>query len=138
MHGVPEEEIGLLIFDIGGESMLVHQFNKPTNQKKKAKIAPKPPLFQQDTCLCCEYYGRRHDTGLDKHHLYGAANRPLSEREGLYCKLCNEFQPNNCHWNVTNEKDKQFITWLKQEGQRRHEEAYGKGKFFEIFRRLYI
>lgn len=113
-------------------------FPKPNMRKKRAGITPKPPLFQQESCLRCEYYGIRSERGLDKHHIYGNANRGLSEREGLYCKLCNEFQPENCHWKVTNNKDKQFIRWLKQEGQRRFEARHEKGLFEEIFGRNYL
>jgi hypothetical protein len=117
--------------------MMVHPF--PKKHYKKQKIKHEPPLFPQGFCYRCYWlYGIKRTAGLDKHHIFGAANRPLSEQYGLYVPLCNEFQPEQCHLKVTNEKDREFITHLKQEGQRRFEERHTRQEFKEIFGRNYL
>ncbi len=108
----------------------------PKKQYKKQKKKHEPPLFPQGFCYRCYWrYGIKHTVGLDKHHIYGAANRPLSEQYGLYVSLCNEFQGEQCHLKVTNEKDREFIDHLKQEGQWRFEERYSRQEFVKVFGR---
>ena len=97
---------------------------KPQSVKKEEKY---PPLFTEPEWA--------YQKGKEKHHIYGAANRHLSEKYGLYVYLSQ-----NRHLSVTDNIDKEFVTWLKQEGQRRFMKAYGATEqtFYEIFKKMYL
>ena len=70
-------------------------------------------------------------TGLHKHHIFGAANRKLSEQYGLYVYLIPKYHnmsDEGVHFN------REFDLRLKQEGQMKFEQLYGSR---EDFRRLF-
>ena len=100
-------------------------FCKPKSVKRKDKKYP--PLFTEPEWA--------YQKGKEKHHIYGAANRRLSEKYGLYVYLSQ-----NRHLSVTDNIDKEFVIWLKQEGQRRFMKAYGATEqmFYEIFKKKYL
>lgn len=50
-----------------------------------------PSIIQTDLTRC--YRCRRTDDKLDRHELFGAANRAKSKRYGLWCRLCHS----SCH-----------------------------------------
>ena len=61
--------------------------------KKRKKIHPKSVMHQKDgTCyLCMELHDDyRYHRVLHEHHIFGAANRSLSEKYGLKVYLCVE------------------------------------------------
>jgi hypothetical protein len=100
-------------------------FGKPQSVKRKEEKYP--ALFTEPEWA--------YQKGKEKHHIYGAANRHLSEKYGLYVYLSQ-----NRHLSVTDNIDKEFVTWLKQEGQRRFMKAYGATEqtFYEIFKKMYL
>lgn len=101
----------------------------PKPKFKKARKIKYPPLFSLGYCWGC------HRTiGLERHHIYGGnPDRQHSEQYGLYVDLCHD-----CHLNVTDEKDKELVTRLKREGQKRFEEVHGHDLFIQIFGRSYL
>lgn len=105
---------------------------------KKAPKKKYPCLFDRGHCWNCgiERY-------LEKHHIFGKSNRPLSEQHGLYLDLCHSRLEGNvtvmgCHNSVTDEKDQRLITELQQEGQRRFEAIWGHEEWMRIFGRNYL
>ena len=68
------------------------------------------------------------------HHIFGAANRPLSERYGLtvpLCHWCHNEPPNGVHHNREND------LLLKRIGQTRFEQVYPDLDFLELFGKNY-
>lgn len=80
----------------------------------------------------CYVCGSSH---VEIHHIYGAANRPLSTKFGLVVPLCNFHHTGSgeaVHFN------KQFADDLHKLGQQRFEEAYPNEDFIKIFGRSYL
>lgn len=103
-------------------------FGKP--KKATRKEEKYPPLFPQDK----ECYFCGSQQGLERHHIFGGvANRPLSEKYGLYVYLCQ-----NCHINITNYKNKELCLKLKIEARKRFFDAYGANEqmFYDLFGRI--
>ena len=70
---------------------------------------------------------------VHKHHVYGAANRKLSEKYGCWVYLCPEHHTGNSGVHF----DKEFNTELKKYTQRKFEETYDEN-FMNIFGRNYL
>lgn len=103
-------------------------FGKPKKATRKAEKYP--ALFPQDR----ECYFCGSTQGLERHHIFGGvANRPLSEKYGLYLNLCK-----NCHLSVTDNKDIILVNQIKEDAQRRFEALWGHDKFIEVFGRNYL
>ena len=87
-------------------------------------------LQNKNECYRCgsQYY-------LEEHHIFGGANRKLSEQYGLKVKLChwchNE-PPSGVHHN------KDTMDWLHQEGQKAFERRFPGKDFKSIFGRNYL
>ena len=81
----------------------------------------------------CYYCGRIY--GLERHHVMaGVANRPLSERYGLWIWCCHL-----CHvgkFGVQYDKQKNWD--LKAKAQKAFEEIYGHDKWMSTFYKNYI
>ena len=80
-------------------------------------------------CLICGSY-----QNLEKHHVFGASNRDLSERYGLWvylCHICHNEAPIGVHHN------KDLMDYLHQMGQRAFESNYEED-FVKIFGRNYL
>lgn len=74
-------------------------------------------------------------TGLERHHIFGGANRQHSERYGLTVWLRHDWHnepPYGVHHN------RPFMERLHREGQRAFERAYPELDFKEIFGRNYL
>lgn len=74
---------------------------------------------------------------LDWHHVFGGANRKLSEQYGLKVRLCH----NRCHEHGKNavHVNKEVKERLQAEGQQAWEAAYGdRDEFRVIFGKNYI
>lgn len=72
---------------------------------------------------------------IEEHHIYGAANRKRSDRDGLTVDLCA-----NCH---RNDKDSahasgKYSEYLHKIGQIVYEQTYGDGSFLKEYGRNYI
>lgn len=82
-------------------------------------------------CLVC-----RTTQNLERHHIFGAARRPISEETGLWVWLCHEH-----HTGVTgvhSHKGHQLMEELHELGQMCFEEKYGHNVFIERFGKNYI
>ena len=81
----------------------------------------------------CYFCGRT--TGLEKHHVFGGvANRPISEREGLWVYLCKP-----CHTGTEGaqyNKEKNLL--LKQDAQRCFEKHKPLRECMELIKKNYL
>jgi hypothetical protein len=97
----------------------------PKPQYKKQRRAAKCPPVKK------ECYITKATEGLHKHHIFGGANRKLSELYGLYVYLIPRLH------NMSNEGvhfNREFDLKLKREGQMKFESLYGNR---EDFRRIF-
>lgn len=88
-------------------------------------------IMQEDRA--CYFCGKL--TGLEKHHvLGGVANRPVSEREGLWVYLCHEDHTgrNGAQYN----KEKNLL--LKQDAQRCFEKHKPRREWMELIKKNYL
>lgn len=72
---------------------------------------------------------------LERHHIFaGTANRPISEKYGLWVYLCHEDHTgkNGAQY------DKKKRTALQQMAEKAFEEKYGRELWMEIIRKRYI
>jgi hypothetical protein len=94
------------------------------NKQGRAKRNPLPKVEKK-----CYITGATE--GLHKHHIFGGANRKLSEQYGLYVYLIPKYHnmsDEGVHFN------REFDLQLKREGQRKFESLYGSR---EDFRRIF-
>lgn len=73
--------------------------------------------------------------GLHKHHIYGAANRKISEDNGFWVWLTPKYHnmsDRGVHFN------KEFDLLLKQECQAKYEETHSRDEFMELIGRSYL
>ena len=83
-------------------------------------------------CDLCGKYGY-----LERHHIFGGANRSLSEKYGLVVNLCHECHnepPDGVHFNAEN------MLALRKWAQKQAMENYGwdEAEFIKIFGRSYL
>jgi hypothetical protein len=100
------------------------------------RAVPKPNYKKQRGAVKCppvkrECYITKATEGLHKHHIFGGANRKLSEQYGLYVYLVprlHNMSDDGVHFN------REFDLRLKREGQMKFESLYGSR---EDFRRIF-
>ena len=74
---------------------------------------------------------------VERHHIYGAANRSLSEKYGFVVPLRYDLHPNGAR--VNPEYREQIDKHLKQMAQKYFEEHYGdREDFIKTFGRSYL
>jgi hypothetical protein len=83
----------------------------------------------QDSKYC--YITGRTDH-LDKHHVYGAANRKLSDIYGCWVWLTHEVHMN------AHQRQPEILLQIKRECQERFEELYDHETFMKVFGRNYL
>jgi hypothetical protein len=94
------------------------------------KSKPKPKVIkiqmqERKECFVC------HCTyGLEGHHAFGGANRPLSELYGLKVWLC----PKDHTGDDGNHFNKELRQQIQDAAQKKFEEIYGHDEFLRIFR----
>lgn len=93
--------------------------------------------MQMDDRRCFICQRNRHAGGLERHHIFGGANRKLSEEYGLVvylCHYCHNEPPFGVHYN------KKTAEMLHQYGQEKamREQGWDKETFREIFGRNYL
>lgn len=107
------------------------KFPKEGKKKKHKKHTASILNTQKGTCFLC----RRH-IQTEEHHIFGGANRPLSEAYGLKVYLCVE-----CHrtGKTAVHNDKNTMDYLHRIGQEAFEHRTGsREEFMKIFGRSYI
>ena len=92
-----------------------------------------PSILQDDLsyCYCC---GRTCEK-LDRHEIFGGANRQKSKEFGLWVMLCHE----SCHLNGVHAFPKNY-EYLKKKAQRIAMKRYGweQIEFISMFGRNYL
>lgn len=85
----------------------------------------------------CYFCGRKY--GLEKHHVFaGVANRKISEREGLWVYLCQDFNK-GCHRGTDGAQyDKEKNLLLKQDAQFAFEKTHSRAEWMEIIGKNYL
>ena len=90
-------------------------------------------ILQPDRSRCYLCGGFECGDHLDKHHVFGGANRPLSEKYGLYVYLhhgsCHIFGKYAAH------NDENTMLSLRQSAQKTAMDTYGWAE--EDFRRIF-
>lgn len=84
--------------------------------------------------LCRKLFNISTQTGLECHHIFGGANRPLSTKDGLVVWLCQRHHntpPNGVHFNQKN------MELLRQDGQKRWQQIYD-GDFLKRYGKNYL
>lgn len=91
-------------------------------------------MHDGEACFLCGRNG--YADPLDWHHIFGGANRKLSEKYGLKVRLCH----GRCHENgkAAVHKNKAVNDELKAKGQAAFEEAHPDLDFLSIFGKNYI
>lgn len=89
-------------------------------------------ILQEDDNICflCGGWG-----ACEWHHIYGGANRKLSEKYGLKVRLhhnCHNEPPNGVHYN------KEVMELLHKTGQRAFNKTYPELDFIKIFGKNYL
>jgi len=104
------------------------------------RAVPKPNYKKQRRAVKCppvkkECYITKATEGLHKHHIFGGANRKLSEQYGLYVYLIprlHNMSDEGVHFN------REFDLRLKREGQMKFEETHSREDFRRIFGKNYL
>ena len=84
-------------------------------------------------CFICD---RNRHAGLERHHIFNGANRPLSEKYGLCVYLCRD-----CHTGDRGvHNNAELMLWLKKQGQLKamKEQGWTKEEFASCFGKNYI
>lgn len=90
---------------------------------------------EKECYICREKYDISMQVGLECHHIFGGANRNLSEKQGLKVWLCQAHHntaPLGVHFNYDNMK------WLRERGQMKFEETHSREEFRRLFSRSYL
>ncbi len=87
-------------------------------------------LQDEKRCYLC---GRMND--LERHHIFaGAANRKISEENGLWVWLCH-----NCHTGTDGAQyDKDKNLFLKQKAQSAYERTHDHNEWMLLIRKNYL
>ena len=107
------------------------KFPKPGKKKKRKKHSNSILNSQKGTCFLCGKHNR-----TEEHHIFGGANRSLSEEYGLKVHLCME-----CHRTGKNavHNNKNTMDYLHRIGQEAFEHRIGsREEFIKIFGRNYL
>ena len=108
--------------------MFVQPIPKPTYKRQKTKVQ-KITLQNHRECWVCGT-----TLNLELHHVYGSANRPISERYGLKVYLCHEHHTGDSGVHF----EPSLMKKLHREAQKKFEEVYGREEFMRLFQRNYL
>lgn len=88
-------------------------------------------------CFLCGCNGSVYGHRLHRHHIFGAANRPLSEKYGLVVDLCQA-----CHTDGEHAAHRcaETMDYLHRYGQRKAmtEQGWSKADFMAVFGKNYL
>jgi hypothetical protein len=89
------------------------------------------------TCFLCGCNGSVYGHRIERHHIFGAANRKLSEKYGLVvdlCHACHNEPPYGAHHNA------EAMLYLHQYGQKKamQENNWTIEQFVEVFGKNYL
>lgn len=89
------------------------------------------------TCFLCGCNGNAYGRRIERHHLFGGANRKLSEQYGLtvdLCHACHNEPPLGAHFNA------ETMLYLHRYGQKKFMDETGKSaeEFAALFGKNYL
>ena len=84
------------------------------------------PGDREGRCYVCDT-----TEGVEVHHIFGAADRPISDREGLFIHLCRK------HHEETH-RDAKLMQTLHEVGQEQWERTHSREEFIKTFRQSYL
>ena len=109
---------------------------KPTRKKRKSH---KASIMQEKdgTCYLCVLLQQDYRTHsyLEEHHIFGGANRAISEAEGLKVYLCPE------HHRTGKEavhNAPEIMRHLRVAGQQAYERTHSREEFRKLFGKSYL
>ena len=92
-------------------------------------------MQRDDSCFLCKR--NRHAGRLERHHIFGGARRPISERYGLVVTLCSE-----CHrtGEYAVHRNADTMQYLHEYGQRKAmaENGWDIDDFVKVFGKNYL
>ena len=88
----------------------------------------------QGTEKCCFITGRTDN--LHMHHIYGAANRKISDKNGFWIWLTGELHNQNSRIDIHHNKE--FDLRIKRICQSRYEEHHYRYEFLKLIGRNYL
>lgn len=90
---------------------------------------------ESDRCFFCGRNGSADR--LEKHHIFGGANRRKSEEDGLYVMLCGDRCHRNGPWSA--HQNAECAELLHKVGQKAWEKRYGmRVDFMSRYRKNYL
>lgn len=112
---------------------MIEKYRKKKKRKKhKASILHR----RNGICFLCALRGDyRYHKVLHEHHIFGGANRPLSEEEGLKVYLC---VPHHVDGPEAVHNNADTMRMLRQIGQREYEKTHTREEFVEKFGKNYL
>lgn len=114
------------------------RFPKAPKKKKRRKHAKSLIQEKDGTCFLCALLNNDYSckTNLEEHHIFGGANRKLSEEYGLKVYLCQEHHREGPEAVHKNAKTRDTI---QQIGQQAFENAgHRREEFMKIFGRNWL
>lgn len=84
----------------------------------------------------CYITGRTDN--LDCHHIYGAANRKISEKNGFKVWLTHDLHNGNGPMAVHNNPGQGYDLILKQQAQKEYETDHSRADFVKLLGRSYL
>lgn len=91
---------------------------------------------EKECYLCRKFYDMPNYQRLEEHHVFGGANRTLSEKDGLKVWLCQKHHnttPYGVHFNQEN------MELLRREGQKAWEDKFGtRQEFLKKYGKNYL
>lgn len=112
-------------------------FPKPQYKKKRKKHKASILHCKDGTCYLCimlDNNYRIHPV-VHEHHIFGGANRQISEAEGLKVYLCPEHHISGQQAVHRNSK---VMRIMHQDGQRAYERTHSRQQFMELIGRNYM
>lgn len=109
----------------------------PKKQTKPRRKAHKASILQakDGTCYLCAREGNLAKQTVQEHHIFGGANRQISEAEGLKVYLCVR---HHTEGKDAVHRNAEAMNRLRQEGQRAYEQTHTRQQFMAKFGRNYL
>lgn len=83
-------------------------------------------IDNEKVCLLCG-----DNRNIEKHHIYGAGNRGISERNGFWVYLCHR-----CHMSLHDHREEDLM--LKTMCQKQYEKKHTRKEFMKLIGRNYL
>ena len=85
-----------------------------------------------------EFYSLTPQAQFDKHHIYGAANRKVSEKHGFFVWIKHDLHNGNNPNAVHNNPNTGYDLMLKVKCQEVYEQTHSRAEFMKLIGRNYL